>query len=320
MALACFFAALRAGMTLRSIGRRHGFGNAEGGVPKGEGRTFPEIPWVRCCRDEWQCFRAGTRSRQPSARLGVEHLFRFARSNPTFALPALTGQNNPAPGIALGFQSEKEPTLAPREALPKLSSLVSRVLNSCVSSRILRCKAQNRPSLRPAPAQHPSKAFFRCKTMGFQAPSSRICGKCHYFCAHEEAKKGERRVFFVDAVHFVMGSFLGMIWAFARIFVPTGSGRQRYNVLGAVETCNHDFVSVRTTGSITAVTICELITQIASLYPGEEITLVMDNARYQRNAKVTELAGLFGVELLYLPPYSPNLNLIERVWKLVKSK
>lgn len=136
----------------------------------------------------------------------------------------------------------------------------------------------------------------------------------------EEAKKGERRVFFVDAAHFVMGAFLGMIWAFARVFVPTGSGRQRYNVLGAIETRNHDFVSVRTTGSVNAETICELIKQVSTSYPGEEVTLVMDNARYQRNVKVTELAESLGIELLYLPPYSPNLNLIERVWKLVKSK
>jgi len=46
----------------------------------------------------------------------------------------------------------------------------------------------------------------------------------------------------------------------------------------------------------------------------------MDNARYQRNAGVAELAESLQIELLYLPPYSPNLNLIERVWRLVKAK
>lgn len=136
----------------------------------------------------------------------------------------------------------------------------------------------------------------------------------------EEAKKGDRRVFFVDAAHFVMGAFLGMIWAFARVFVRTGSGRQRYNVLGAVETRDHDFVSVRTTGSVNAETICELIGKIDKAYPEETITLVMDNARYQRNRKVAELAESVDIELLYLPTYSPNLNLIERVWRLVKTK
>jgi transposase len=136
----------------------------------------------------------------------------------------------------------------------------------------------------------------------------------------EESKNGERRVFFVDAAHFVMGAFLGMIWAFARVYVRSGSGRQRYNVLGAVETRDHDFVSVRTTGYVNAGTICELILKINAAYPEEEITLVMDNARYQKNQRVTDLAESLNIELLYLPAYSPNLNLIERVWRLVKAK
>lgn len=136
----------------------------------------------------------------------------------------------------------------------------------------------------------------------------------------EEAKKGERRVFFVDASHFVLGAFLGMIWCFTRIFIPTASGRKRYNVLGAVETRNHDLVTLQTTGSINATVVCEFLRKIDKAYPKEEITLVMDNARYQYNKQVQGLAAALGIELLYLPPYSPNLNLIERVWKLVKSK
>jgi len=136
----------------------------------------------------------------------------------------------------------------------------------------------------------------------------------------EEAKEGHRRVFFVDAAHFVLGAFLGMIWSFTRIFVPSGSGRQRYSVLGAVETRDHDFVSVRTTGSVNEEVVCELLEKIIATYPGEEITLVMDNARYQRSRLVVEMAKALGIELLYLPAYSPNLNLIERVWRLVKAR
>jgi transposase len=136
----------------------------------------------------------------------------------------------------------------------------------------------------------------------------------------EEARRGERRVFFVDAAHFVLGAFLGMIWSFTRIFVRSGCGRQRYNVLGAVETRDHDLVSIRTTGSVNADTVCELVRKLARTYPGETITLVMDNARYQRNPKVFDVAERCGIELLFLPSYSPNLNLIERVWRLVKAK
>ena len=54
----------------------------------------------------------------------------------------------------------------------------------------------------------------------------------------EEASKGERKVFFVDAVHFVLGAFIGMLWCFSRVFIKTPPGRQRYNVLGAIDSHN----------------------------------------------------------------------------------
>ena len=49
-----------------------------------------------------------------------------------------------------------------------------------------------------------------------------------------EAKEGKRAVFFVDAAHFVMGAFLGLVWCFERIFIKSPSGRKRFNVLGAL--------------------------------------------------------------------------------------
>jgi transposase len=50
------------------------------------------------------------------------------------------------------------------------------------------------------------------------------------------------------------------------------------------------------------------------------VTVILDNARYQRCALVQTLAETLGIELLYLPTYSPNLNLIERFWKFVKKQ
>lgn len=136
----------------------------------------------------------------------------------------------------------------------------------------------------------------------------------------EEAGKGERKVFFVDAAHFVLGSFLGMIWCFGRIFVKSGSGRQRYNVLGALDSHSKEVITVRSTGNINAESVCQLIDSIRDAHPGQNLTLVMDNARYQRCKRVTEHAAAHAVELLFLPAYSPNLNLIERLWKHLKKK
>ena len=50
------------------------------------------------------------------------------------------------------------------------------------------------------------------------------------------------------------------------------------------------------------------------------MTVILDNARYQRGALVQAVAQEVGIELLYLPTYSPNLNLIERLWKFIKKQ
>src|SRR5262245_56238144 len=48
--------------------------------------------------------------------------------------------------------------------------------------------------------------------------------------------------------------------------------------------------------------------------------MMLDNARYQRCALVQAVAQELGIELLYLPAYSPNLNVIERLWRFVKKQ
>ncbi len=135
-----------------------------------------------------------------------------------------------------------------------------------------------------------------------------------------QAKAGQRAVFFVDAAHFVLGAYLGFLWCFERLFVKTGSGRQRFNVLAAMNAITHELVLVTNDAYINAQSVCELLRKLAALGLSIPITLVLDNARYQKCALVTELAESLQIELLYLPPYSPNLNLIERLWKFVKKQ
>jgi transposase len=134
----------------------------------------------------------------------------------------------------------------------------------------------------------------------------------------EEAKKGKRQVLFVDASHFVHSPFLGYLWSKRRVFIRAPSGRKRHNVLGAFNAVTHELITVKNDAYVNSTTVMELIKDIRSRYKGQKITVVMDNASYQRCKAVMGCAQKYDVELLFLPSYSPNLNLIERLWKFVK--
>lgn len=124
----------------------------------------------------------------------------------------------------------------------------------------------------------------------------------------------------MDAAHFVLGVYLGWLWCFVRVVVRAPSGRQRFNVLGALNAVTHQLLTVTNETYINSLSVCALLEKIAELGLQEPITLVMDNARYQRCRLVMEKAKDLEIELLFLPPYSPNLNLIERLWKFVKKE
>jgi transposase len=125
-------------------------------------------------------------------------------------------------------------------------------------------------------------------------------------------------VFFVDASHFVYGTFLCCLWSFVRLYVRAASGRQRFNVLGALDAVTRELIAVSNTGIVNSETMCELLRKIAARGLVGPVTLVLDNAKYQHSAAVKALALSLGIELLYLPGYSPNLNLIERLWRFIK--
>jgi transposase len=136
----------------------------------------------------------------------------------------------------------------------------------------------------------------------------------------DAAVAGDGHVFFVDAAHFVFGTFLCCLWSFTRIFVRAASGRQRFNVLGAWDAVTRQLIAVTNTTVVNTETMSELLRKIAASGLTGPIALVLDNARYQQNAAVKALASQLGITLLFLPSYSPNLNLIERLWKFIKRR
>jgi transposase len=141
-----------------------------------------------------------------------------------------------------------------------------------------------------------------------------------------EAQAGLRRVYFVDAAHFVLASQVGHVWCPTRMYVRAASGRQRFNVLGAIDPIDLEFIDVTSANTLASAkyvnsqTVCELLERIRIKHPTEKISLVLDNARYQRNDLVRAKAGELNIELEFLPSYSPNLSLIERVWRLVRAE
>src|SRR3954466_4137342 len=135
-----------------------------------------------------------------------------------------------------------------------------------------------------------------------------------------EWRAGRRALFFVDAAHFVWAPFLGCLWCLTRLFVRSPTGRKRYNVLGALNAVTHEVIRVCNEGYVTADTVCTLLRTLAGAGLQVPITIVLDNARYQRCELVQSLARQLGIHLLFLPSYSPNLNLIERLWRFVRKQ
>ena len=134
------------------------------------------------------------------------------------------------------------------------------------------------------------------------------------------ARAGVIQLFFVDASHFVQGGFIGQLWSKVRVFVKATSGRKRHNVLGALNFVTKKMETIANDSYITSAQVLMLIDKLIYEYPNQLITLIMDNAKYQRCKLVMEYAAARGVKIIFLPTYSPNLNLIERIWKFVKSE
>ncbi len=136
----------------------------------------------------------------------------------------------------------------------------------------------------------------------------------------DEAKKGDRAVYFVDAAHFVLAPFLGYLWSFCRLFIKAPAGRKRFNVLGALDAITHQLIMVTNDAYINSYSVCDLLWKLRQMHPDLPITVVLDNASYQKCDLVFGCADALNIHLLYLPSYSPNLNLIERLWKFVKKE
>jgi transposase len=135
--------------------------------------------------------------------------------------------------------------------------------------------------------------------------------------------KQEGKIYFADSTHPQHNPVISYGWIKKGEdfeVLTHNSSRYHLNINGAVDIENLDVVTRRCERVNTA-SICELVKAIRAKNPGsEKITLIMDNGAYNKARPVKELAEALGIQLVYLPAYSPNLNPIERLWKFFKKK
>jgi transposase len=134
------------------------------------------------------------------------------------------------------------------------------------------------------------------------------------------------RRYFVDACHVVWGyELLYFCWLLVgqRFHVKVGSGRQRLNILGAYCPEDHEYLDIRLTrDNINGEQFVNFLRMLLERHPEtKKFILYLDNAKYYNKPCVKEwLARHPQFQLKFLPTYSPNLNLIERLWKFLRKK
>jgi transposase len=124
-------------------------------------------------------------------------------------------------------------------------------------------------------------------------------------------------IYFMDGTHPQHNSVVAYGWIKKGTTkeIKSNTGRRRLNINGAIDIENTS-ISVDYGASINAQSTISLMKEIELKHTeAKNIYIICDNARYYRSRKVKEYLETSKVELKFLPPYSPNLNLIERLWK-----
>jgi len=129
-------------------------------------------------------------------------------------------------------------------------------------------------------------------------------------------------ILFMDAVHPTMATKISHGWIKKGVDKPieTTASRTRVNIIGAIE-LNTMKVTNNFVETVNAQSISNFFEKLRQAYPeSQRLHLILDQAGYHRSQEVKEAAKLQGITLHYLPPYSPNLNPIERLWKVMNEE
>lgn len=135
--------------------------------------------------------------------------------------------------------------------------------------------------------------------------------------------KAHGPVYFGDATHPEFAPTIGYGWIKKgeNFDIKTNSGfRKRLNILGLIGMDSRDVIA-RSFSTINKDAVCELLKRVRKKHPiDKKVYVVLDGASYNKANKVKKLAKELNIVIKILPPYSPNLNPIERLWKFMKKK
>lgn len=133
-------------------------------------------------------------------------------------------------------------------------------------------------------------------------------------------KTGKKEpIYFADSVHPQHQTQLTSGWILkgVRKDIAMTAQQKRLNFIGGICLNGHRF-TYHQVDKVDANNICDFLWKLRQANPGKyHIHVIWDNARPHRNDEVYAFAKELGIKLHYLPPYSPNLNPVERVWKLM---
>ncbi len=139
----------------------------------------------------------------------------------------------------------------------------------------------------------------------------------------QENLKDNEVIYFGDGVHPQHNTKLANGWIAKgkEKLIKSNTGRTRVNLNGLLDPATKEVI-IREEKTINAQSTIALFKETEEKNLSKErIYIIVDNARYYKNKMVTEyLEASKKIELIFLPPYSPNLNLIERLWKFMRKK
>lgn len=134
----------------------------------------------------------------------------------------------------------------------------------------------------------------------------------------DEAEEGKRKLYFMDAVHFTLGAFTCHVWCKEPLYLKTGAVENRFNLLGCVDPFSLDIIQSHSMVYVDADQTKAFLEKVRAASGDAPVSIVLANARYQHCQAVKDKAAELGISLIFLPPYSPNLNIIERLWKYTR--